>query len=55
MNCRDIDKHSASVYNKFVGMEQPELKLVVEHALVDKPYHWDIRKAIMLGSRKLHL
>jgi hypothetical protein len=54
MNCRDIDKHSASGYNKFVGLEQPEVK-PVEHALVDKPYPWGTRKAIMLGNRKLHL
>jgi len=34
MNCGEIDKHSVLGYNKFVGMEQPEIR-PVEHALVD--------------------
>jgi hypothetical protein len=34
INCERLDNHLVTGYNKFVGMEQPELK-PVEHALVD--------------------
>jgi len=33
-NCERLNKHSVTGYNKFVGMEQPEVR-PVEHALVD--------------------
>jgi len=40
MNCgdEDIDKHLVIMYNKFVGIEQPEVN-PVKHAMVDKQYH----------------
>jgi hypothetical protein len=44
INCGEIDKHSVSGYNEFVGMEHIELK-PVEQMIVS--HVWDTQKVIM--------
>jgi len=43
INCERLDNHLVTGYNKFVGMEQPEVR-PVEHALVDDRITYRIPK-----------